>query len=201
MHCRTAHENLIARELGLLSDRRVVLLERHLDSCAACTALARREERLSADLVALRVEIDRPVDVGPRVLAEVERIGPIAAGAARARSLGWAAAAALAGIAVGATGLRVLATDLAPPGPEGLTLLSGLRHAAAGVLEPVLAFLGAVLVLAGNLLRAAPVVLRSVESTGSATLVLASLLMMVTILTIVGRDLARVGATTRGTPR
>ena len=62
MHCRTARELLIGRELGLLPDESATALERHLESCAACAAEARVEALMTADLAALRGESTSPVD-------------------------------------------------------------------------------------------------------------------------------------------
>lgn len=96
MNCHRARMAIVERELGLLTLGFERGLERHLESCDACRAVAVRESALVGDLMELRELDNPPVEVRHQVMQRVGALPPIERGWVGQGQLTWAAAAAVA---------------------------------------------------------------------------------------------------------
>jgi anti-sigma factor RsiW len=137
MRCDDVRRALVEREIGLLSDSRAAVLDRHLDRCPACRALEAAERRLTADLALLGSAAVPRVEVRDRVFRAIGGMESVDRSPVPPRDLAWAGvgAAALA-VAVLAAGLPLLPSVPDTAG-QVWALFTGLWVGAASVLRPL----------------------------------------------------------------
>lgn len=193
MRCREARQWRFAEAEGNLPAERQRLLRAHLACCPACAERTRMEGWLERDLAALGDAPGVEIDVTPRVLAAIGRLGPPRAERPTTRQLGWAGASAAA---LALLALAELAALLAGRGDAVSQLRTVARAAGAvimAVVRPVAAVAQAFFDLTISLLQQ---VLEIGVSSGAIqaagwSIVAGWLIVFSTTGVFVGRDLLR----------
>jgi hypothetical protein len=194
MNCRRASLASVERDLSGLPADVEAALKTHLAGCPACAERERAERLMLEDLAALRRTAPDEVDVRERVAAALRDDPPLAPRDVSPWQLGWAAAAALAAVAVllpavGASlrsaapalrDLRAAAEGLATAAGSLISALVGIAAVPAGWLLGIVGPDGPLWALAE---RAQP------AAVGTTAVLYATMAVAITI--VVGRDLRR----------
>ena len=192
MRCRQVRARILERRAGLLTRKEEAGLRDHLQSCAACTADERFEERLAADFTLLRAPLPIRCNVTQRVMTRIAEIGQVGREEIPAGHLAWAGGAAVA------AGLTVLVVGLAgwPAFLDALTTITrwtaGLVQSSANLMRLALAALAPLVAGARALLgvvRAVGPALKVFEPVLQGAIVFSIVAVLVSTLWVVGRDL------------
>ncbi len=144
MRCEQVERAILERGLGLLGERDVARLERHLGVCHACLSLARAESRIDEAFSGLAGAYPFPIDVTARVMAGIGDRPP--GRELSDRQIAWGSAWA----AIAATALLAAAVVFDPFAAESTRYLRAL---AQGGVTVVATLLRSVLELSGALAR------------------------------------------------
>ncbi len=194
MRCREARTTFTELELGLTRAEARGMLATHLARCSDCTAWVSRERRLTASLATLRTELPFEIDVSARVATALGELLPASAGRVSGRELAWSGAVAAAASLSLALGLWQLTPGLAPLAVRLRGLGSALLSAASTLTSPVEGLVATVARVLGDLLASLGKVagtLESLQPIAIATVAISTLMMAVSIVLVVGRDLRR----------
>jgi hypothetical protein len=187
MRCRETPARLVDRDLARERPGARRELERHLAGCPACRARAADESELTDALRALARAPAPAIDVTARVARSLRALPP-----PRRAELPPGRAAVAAGLV--ALAIVSLTAALAPaPGViarEAAPLAESLGHALSALAEPLRVVAGPLLRIAGNLLHAAAVLAAWSRPATTAALASGLVVVLLTIATVLARDLA-----------
>ena len=194
LDCRSARRLSLASELGPLSPAAGAALARHLAHCADCVTELAAERRLVAELARLHVEPPFAVDVSAAVKRRVAALGPVGRGVGIGRRL--LVAAAMAGASLGL--FLVLARAGRPELEVALGQLGGLPGSLASLAAGLVALgssAAASLARLGHRLfdgaHDAFARVEPLEPVAMGGILACTVLMVLTITLVVGRDIAR----------
>ena len=198
MNCRKAARALDERSLGQLSPGKAAELDTHLRRCPACCSAERADRWIAQELATLRGQIPYSVDVRRRVMIEIDRTGPPVRNEVSAWQLGWATAV----VGLGAIALLALLWGSWPEWRTGVenvfALVQGLAEVSAtlaGLLVSLLSIPFKMIAGLRDLWIEVPFVATRLKPFAIVGVAACYLIMAVTIVGVVGRDVRHLAKT------